>query len=240
MAIIVVLGLIPFVVMIVALVHPSERFLWGHRVAGQLLRGNGPYRQTMEVRIADQREPYSVRAAAVLSALLGGMIVPGGLAALVGVLFLFLGLDHGLPRNVEEWTLALVALSAPSGVVIAIRSLRLFGPMLRNELNVTRRMRSFVLHSGIHNAALVVIYANYALSDRADLGGVIWAVYPVISLIHVGLMWKAAASIERSRIENADADKALTQPGTLAVYSPTEPEAEPLPLPNAAPSINPV
>lgn len=213
---------VPVIVTIVAIVHPSQDFLWGHRIVRMALAGKGPYRARRELDVADMKEPRVVRATSILTAFLGGMIVPGGLAAIVGVIVIFFMLDKGFRfEDAEARTVFLVALSAPSGVVIALRCLRVYTPMLENRLDAPARMRSLAVHSGIHNAALLAVYAAYGLSERADMAQLLWATYPLVSFFHAGMLVASARAIERCRAEHDLAELALAdQPGSPPAGAP--------------------
>lgn len=212
---------VPLIVTVVAIVHPSQDFLWGHRIVRMALAGKGPYRARRELDVADMREPRVVRATSILTAFLGGMIVPGGLAAIVGVIVMFVMLDKGFSwDNAEARTIFLVALSAPSGVAIAFRCLRVYTPMLENRLDAPARMRSLAVHSGLHNAALLAVYAAYGLSERAELAHLMWATYPLVSFLHAVMLAVSARAIERCRAEHERAELALADQGACAPAGP--------------------
>lgn len=203
---------VPIVITAMAIAHPSRELLWGHRIVASWLQGKSPYRSRKTIHIEDVREPRSVRATAILTALLGGMIVPGGLAAIAGVIYAVATISEGrVPSNAEDITVFLIALSAPSGVVIAVRCLRLYTPMLNNAPGVARRMRSLAIHSGIHNVLLVMIYSAYALSPQAEPLQLLWATYPLVSLVHVGMLVSAARSIDRCERWTEEADDAIAE-----------------------------
>lgn len=204
---------VPVILTVLAIVYPSNNLLWGHHIARVVLGGQGPYRDHKRLDVRDNREPRSVRAAAILTALLGGMIVPGGLAAIAGGIVVVAMLSKGaMFDSAENATIFLVGLSAPSGVIIALRCLRLYGPMLDNQQDVTARMRSLAVHSGLHNALLLLVYAGYGLSENAEREQLLWATYPLVSLFHAGLLAVAARAIERCRRETEEADEALGAP----------------------------
>jgi hypothetical protein len=206
---------VPVVLTLLAIFHPSRKLLWGHRIAATEAHGASPYRHHRTVKVEDLKEPRLVRATAILTALLGGMMAPGIFAALVGVVAIVVLLSNSASlHTLEELTILLVALSAPSGLVIAYRCARLYGPMLDHQEDVAARMRSLAKHSGIHNTALLAVYLEYCLSSGSDLAHLGWATYPVISLIHVGLLAAAARTIERRERETEEVDAVLADPAT--------------------------
>lgn len=216
--------MVPVVLVLVALTTPAQNFLWGRKLAASAGAKN-PYRGRQDVRATDLHEPWTVRLAATLSALLGGMIVPGGLAALAALIPLFgVGgeIIEGRTIGPEAWTVFLVALSAPSGMAIAYRSLRIFSPMLRNEENITPKMRGLAWHSGVHNALLLGLYAWAAMVIREnDLSWLMVSGYNVISLIHVAFLFVAARSIDRRRAENAAYEASATRVGGAFIEPPS-------------------
>lgn len=209
------IAVVPVIVTVVAIVHPSQDFLWGNRIVRMALGGKSPYRAHRELDVAGMKEPRVVRATSILTAFLGGMIVPGGLAAIVGIIVMFVMMDKGFSlADAEARTVFLVALSAPSGVIIAFRCLRTYTPMVENRLDAPGRMRSLAIHSGLHNALLLGVYGSYAISPRADLGQLMWATYPLVSLLHAGMLLLSARAIDRCRAEDERAEQALAERGT--------------------------
>ncbi|MEZ4315780.1 MAG: hypothetical protein R3F14_47795 [Polyangiaceae bacterium] len=219
---------IPVIVTGLALVHPRHHFLWGQRLARTVIGRASPYRASARIDIDDVKEPASVRAAAVLTAFLGGMLVPGVIAAAAGGLACLFLLDRGHAfQNAENRTIFLVGLSAPSGLVISYRCLRLTRAMLENADGVTRRMRSLAVHSGVHNLLLVAVYVSFALTTSDDIEQVAWGTYPLVSLVHVTLLLVAARSIDRCRADNEELERALEEPGgAIAVRPRLDPAGE--------------
>jgi hypothetical protein len=220
--------MVPLVLVLFALTTPAQNFLWGRKLAASAGNAN-PYRGRQDLRASDLSEPWTVRLGATLSALLGGMIVPGGLAALAALIpLLSVGdkLLSGREVNAGEFAVFLVALSAPSGLAIAFRSLRVFGPMLKNEEGITKRMRGLAWHSGIHNVLLLLLYIwTWFQISEGDRSALMVAGYNVISLIHVAFLFISARSIDRRRKQNAEYEAAAARVGGTA--SPEERFIEP-------------
>lgn len=196
---------VPVVLTLLAIFAPAEHAAWGRRVAHRLIPTNGPYRGKTEVELATQSEPRVVRAASILTALLGGMIVPGGLAALVGFFFLLVSLEKDSINSDTDRVLVWLAVSSFSGLAVSFRCLRLFNAMVSNADDAPKRMRSLATHSGIHNLLLVILYTWYAFSSSAETGIVAMGTYPLVSLIHVSLLLLAARAIDARREAHAEA-----------------------------------
>lgn len=188
----------------IAISRPALHARWGKRIATDTTTGPTPYRAHRRITAADHREPRLVRATSLLTALLGGMIIPGIPAALAGILIVLVGLGKlGRAQSATDVVLFLVALSAPSGLVIAARCLRLYGPMLKNEPGIAGQMRGLAWHSGIHNGLLLAVYTIHA-ANGAALGEVVWGLYSVVSLLHVALLVASSRTIEHRRRAHAD------------------------------------
>lgn len=232
----VALAAVPVITTILAIVHPSHDFLWGQRIVRMALGRQDPYRGHRRLDVAGMKEPRVVRATSILTALLGGMIVPGGLAAIVGVIAVVVIASKDFPlHDPEVRTTFLVALSAPSGVIIALRSIRVYRPMLENHEGVSAQMRSLARHSGVHNSLLLLVYAAYGLSARHATDALLWAIYPMVSLVHAGLLVVSARAIDRCNEENERAEEALAAPaGTWASLPEPRTEAVISPAPAAA------
>jgi len=88
--------------------------VWGLVAVGEEERGRGNYREARTTVWKAGSAPLAVRVAALSSFFLGQMIVPGGLAALLGMVMMITALSHG---NVLP--IFVVQLSAPTGLVVA-------------------------------------------------------------------------------------------------------------------------
>jgi hypothetical protein len=202
----------PLLFVISALVRPAMHALWGRRIAADSTGGPGPYRGHRRITGKDHLEPTVVRVTSLLSALLGGMVVPGVPAAIVAIVVIFCALAKlDAPHSANDVLIFLVALSAPSGIVIAGRSLAVYGPMLKNEADVVVRMRRLAWHSGIHNLILLGIYVVHAV-HTGSLEGAVWGIYCVVSLIHVALLAVSARTIERRRHAHQEYLDAVGEP----------------------------
>lgn len=226
---------VPVVLTLLAIFAPAEQAAWGRRIAHRLMPTNGPYRGRSEVELATQSEPRVVRAASILTALLGGMIVPGGLAAIVGFLFMLITLEKSSISSDTDRVLIWLALSSFSGLVVSFRSLRLFGAMVNNQEDAPKRMRSLATHSGIHNLLLVILYSWYAFTPNAEMGIVAMGTYPIVSLIHVGLLMAAARAIDTRRAAHAEALELAEKQGVhlppVLPYEADSDEIEPIRIP---------
>jgi hypothetical protein len=123
------------------------------------------------------------------------MAVPGGLAALVGLLFLFSSSSgHGLAME------AMVELSAPTGLMVAARLFRAGASMLKRERHGPERARTAAKWAIVHNAVLLAAVWGVAGAGRVDNDSGGWlgtiTVYAAVSIAQALLMRQAAKALD--------------------------------------------
>jgi hypothetical protein len=210
-ALLLVLAFVPFATLLAAMMWPKGERTWGKQLLPT--EGSGrPYREIALMRWTTSREPRLVRVTSALTAFLGGMAFPGGFAGIVGMVAGVAVISQGsLADPAARLTLGL-AMSVPTGLVIAIHCFRLFGPMLENRAATTTRMRALARFSLIHNAVVATMWLGY-LVGGGDPWVAIFAVYVLISFVHVGLLRRAADVMDRRSEESLACERALEDAG---------------------------
>jgi hypothetical protein len=197
---------VPLVLYVIGL--DRGRGAWGLVFRGFVQRGSSAYRAAEVPVWKEGRAPLAVHAAAVSSFILGQMIVPGALCALVGLLMLAEML--GRPwRDVEPLLIVLI-LSAPTGLYVAGSLLSTGGAMLRREADASTQARRAARWAIGHNVALLFAIGACALGyfDAAYLGPV---AYALVSIAHALLLLRAARALD------AYADAQAKEPAPAAV-----------------------
>jgi hypothetical protein len=179
-----------------ALPHPY-RNVWGLIPGGKRLVGRGAYREMMRTTWVEGRAPIVVRISAYMSFLLGQMIVPGALAALVGLVMVPSIVLHG---REPELGILFLWLSAPTGLIVAWRLLDVGKLLLRRDPLVVETTRKAAAWEIWHNAALIVFVslAAFFLGGRANDTVILLVIGPAIGAIaHGVLLLRAATALER-------------------------------------------
>jgi hypothetical protein len=174
---------------------------WGLVPAGEEVRGAGAYRET-RVRTWKRGEaPLSVRVAALSSFFLGQMILPGGLAALVGLMVTATAIAKGNAPPL----LIILTLSAPTGLVVAAQLLAAGSAMLAHADDAAQKARVAVRWALGHNVVLLFAIGMGALAEprEADYGA-LPALYAVFSIAQALLVRHAASVIEAYRARQDD------------------------------------
>jgi hypothetical protein len=169
----------------------EARRRWRPRPMELVAVGDGSYRGAEVTRLEALGPPAHVHLTAVMCWVLGMAFVPGLLAGLYGFFFLWVGL-----------------VSVP-GLVLAMRLLRLGGPLLRGEAEAVPKARAAARFARGLNyvvlglvAALTLAYAPWRprIGDPPVpwvLGGLASiALYAAISLLHARLLDRSAGSVE--------------------------------------------
>jgi hypothetical protein len=160
---------------------------WGVVPAGRELRGNGVYRGTHATLWKRGSAPFSVRAAALSSFFLGQMIVPGALAALVGVVMVLAELSRGKADPV----LIILQLSAPTGLVVATYLLAAGAAMLNRHADAVVKARRAWRWAVGHNLVLLAALSAAALRGEWEAAA-LPAIYACISIAQALLVRRAS------------------------------------------------
>jgi len=188
---------------------------WGLVKRGQVTSGAGLYRATTTTVWALGNAPVSVRIAAFSSFVLGQMILPGALAALVGMCVLSETLSH------ERVSVALIViqLSAPTGLVVAWRLLAAGSAMLRRAPDAVaqgRRGAAWELwHNGILGTGLVV---SAIVGDRDEgMACLLVGMLVMLALGHGVLLLHAVSALEAyNAAQDAEPERAPAVAGGFA------------------------
>jgi len=181
---------LPLVLYVIGL--DRGRGAWGLVFRGFVQRGSSAYRAAEVPVWKEGKAPLAVHAAAITSFVLGQMVLPGGLAALVG----FLMLPEVLTRSGgSEPLLVVLVLSAPTGLYVAAALLSAGSAMLRRDADASEKARKAGRWAIGHNVLLLVAIAACALGsfDAFYLGPV---AYALVSLAQAALLLRAARSLD--------------------------------------------
>ncbi len=177
----------------------SKSSVWGLVPEGKGDGTGGVYRAAGAMLWKPGEAPPSVRVAALSSFFLGQMIVPGALAALLGVFILFTS-GHFGPEGV---LLVALLLSAPTGILVAVYLLSAGKAMLTRSadagVKAGRAWRAAVTHNLVLLAGVAAsAVAVGAAGNAGDAVGVAVgaSIYPLISIAQALLVRRAAADIE--------------------------------------------
>ncbi|WP_437626991.1 hypothetical protein [Sorangium sp. So ce1151] len=197
----------------------SGRRAWGVVQDGHVSQGAGVYRSVAVPTWKRGAPPFVVRAASFSSLLLGQMVVPGGLAALLGLLLFIESLGkRGEPSL--PLLLSVLVLSAPTGLAVAIKLLIAGQAMARRGPGAITSTRSAarwaIWHNLVLSAALAVVPILEPAfgSDQIAQLEVCYA-YVTVSLAHALLLRRAARALEAYDAAQA-ADPAPADPAISA------------------------
>ncbi len=168
------------------------RGAWGLTFRGFVRRGSSAYR-AVEVPVwKDGKAPLAVHVAAISSFILGQMVVPGALLALVGMLML---LDTLGNLSGPEPLLVVLMLSAPTGLYVAGALLAAGSAMLRREADAAAEARRAAYWALGHNVVLLVALGACALGGLHEiyLGP---AIYAGVSIAQALLLLHAAGALD--------------------------------------------
>ena len=176
------------------LVGARSRDVWGLVRKGELKTGPSLYRAAPMGVWARGSAPMSVRAAAFTSFLLGQMLIPGALAAVVGLIMLV----GSLATNQPNLLLTVLSLSAPTGLIVAFRLLTVGLPLLQRRADAPDKARSAATWEIRHNGVLLGGLALSALGghDREWIGCALIAGLALLAIAHGLLLRRAASTLE--------------------------------------------
>ncbi|UQA56676.1 hypothetical protein [Polyangium aurulentum] len=168
------------------------RGAWGLVFRGFVQRGSSAYRAAEVPVWKEGKAPLVVHAAAITSFVLGQMIVPGALSALVGLLMLPDMLSRG---GGGEPLMVVLVLSAPTGLYVAALLLSAGSAMLRRDADASDKARNAGRWAIGHNVLLLVAIAACVLGSFHSffLGPI---TYALVSLAHAVLLLRAARSLD--------------------------------------------
>jgi hypothetical protein len=181
-----------------ALLGGGRGKVWGLVPNGVEQRGPSVYRGAPVIRWKEGAAPMVVRVAAFSSFFLGQMVVPGALAALVGLIVLF-----GMFANGKmEPVLFVSILSGPTGVIVAGYLLSAGSALLKRDEAAAARARGAAAwalwHNGILMALMLVALAAGGVESDGGLVALaaLTLIYGGISIAQAYLLRKAAAALE--------------------------------------------
>lgn len=187
---------------------------WGLVAAGEEKMGQGAYRETRVTRWKRGKAPPVVRVAALSSFFLGQMVLPGGLAALVGI-FAVLGDGHG---PAIWWVLEL---SAPTGLVVAVFLLSAGWTMLESGSQAVAKARRAATWAIVHNLVLVAALGVAVAADGREVDSAILpCFYAAVSIVQALVVQRAARAIEVYDLARKN-DPAPIEEEILALGSPS-------------------
>lgn len=189
--------------------------VWGLVVRGYQKRGEGVYRATVVPILKPGSAPTTVKAAAMTCFLFGQMVVPGALAAIVGIIVTTVMLASPSERA-EPFTI-LLTLSSPSGLFIAARLLSAGTAMLKRSHDAAERARKVARFSLIHNGVLIAAALLVCVLKHEDaLPALLPIAYGVLSILQALLVQAAAAELD-ALDRNAEAITEKEAPSAASV-----------------------
>ena len=189
----------------------AGRDVWGLFLRGYEKHGLGAYRAQIRPVWVAGKPPISVHIAALTSFIMGQMVVPGALAALVG-LFVSLGLVANGLSGGADWVILVLMLSCPTGFIIGARQLGIGLKLLQRTEGVVSEARGLAQFSIGHNVVLVCLLTLNFLIYRED-AVYFPAVYACISRLQALVRLRAARAIEEhGHAEERDRDAAVRPP----------------------------
>jgi hypothetical protein len=163
---------------------------WGLVAAGDEKLGQGAYRETRVVRWKRGKAPLVVRVAALSSFFLGQMVLPGGLAALVGIFAVFAD-----QRGPAIWWV--LELSAPTGLVVATFLLSAGWTMLESGSQAVAKARRAARWAIVHNLVLVGALGVAVAADGREVeAAIVPCLYAALSIAQALVVQRAARAIE--------------------------------------------
>ncbi|WP_437311141.1 hypothetical protein [Sorangium sp. So ce388] len=195
----------------------SGRRAWGVVQDGHVSQGAGVYRSVAVPTWKRGSPPVVVRAASFSSLLLGQMVVPGGLAALLGLLLLLESL--GKTWREPLLLLGVLILSAPTGLAVGVKLLIAGQAMARRAPGAIASTRLAARWAIRHNLALSAGLAFVPFLEPAFEPPQIVLLafcygYVAVSLAHALLLRRAASALEAydaaQEADPAPADPAIS------------------------------
>lgn len=189
----------------------AGRGVWGLFLRGYEKNGPGAYRAQIKPVWVSGKPPVSVHLAAISSFILGQMVVPGALAALVGLIVVLEILSRGI-HSPGDYVILILMLSAPTGLMIGGRLLDVGLGLLQRAENAVQKARKLAHFSIGHNVVLLVLLGMVYLSATND-AVYFPAVYAFISISQALLLLKAVRAVDaHSDAEARDRELAIRPP----------------------------
>lgn len=189
----------------------AGRDVWGLFLQGYEKRGAGAYRAQIKPVWAAGKPPLSVRAAALTSFILGQMVVPGALAALLGLIVSLELLSRGV-NSPGDYVVHVLVLSAPTGLWIGGKLLTVGLSLLQRMPEAPANARKVARFSIIHNVVLLVTMTILRALGADDA---VWltVVYAIISIAQASLLIRAARAVDEHAVaEERDRELAVRPP----------------------------
>lgn len=189
----------------------AGRDVWGLFLQGYEKRGSGAYRAQITPVWATGKPPLSVHLAAITSFILGQMVVPGALAALLGLVVSLEILSRGV-HSPGEYVIHVLVLSAPTGLMIGGKLLSVGLSLLQRADGAVENARKVARFSIIHNVVLLVAMAVLFIAGAAE-AVLLTVVYSTISIAQACLLHRAARAVEEHSVaEERDRELAIRPP----------------------------
>ncbi len=185
------------------------RNMWGLFLRGYEKHGAGAYRAQMAPVWVAGKPPISVHIAAISSFILGQMIVPGALAALIGLVVSFKLITAGMHSS-GDYVIVLLMLSAPTGLYIGGKLLDVGLALMQRAEDAADRARRLARFSILHNLVLLLAMILVGVFVSSDA---IWfsVIYAFVSLAQAGSLLSAARAVDVHRDAEAH-DRELAPP----------------------------
>jgi hypothetical protein len=185
------------------------RNMWGLFLRGYEKHGSGAYRAQMSPVWVAGKPPIAVHIAAITSFILGQMVIPGSLAALLG-LVISLEIIFREMHSSGDYVIVLLMLSAPTGLYIGAKLLDTGLALMQRAENAAERARRLARLSILHNLVLLlamILVGGFVSSDA------IWfpVVYAFVSIAQAGSLTRAARAVDAHRDAEAH-DRELAPP----------------------------
>lgn len=172
----------------------AGRNVWGLFLRGYEKHGAGAYRAHVSPVWVAGKPPLSVHLAAISSFILGQMVVPGALAALIGLVVALEILSRGL-HNSGDSIIVILMLSAPTGLMIGGKLLDVGLALLQRADGAVKKARNVARFSIIHNVVLLLALGAVYVVDTND--AVFFpAIYACISVAQAALLLTAARAVD--------------------------------------------
>lgn len=189
----------------------AGRDVWGLFLRGYEKNGPGAYRAQIKPVWISGKPPLSVHLAAISSFILGQMVVPGALIALVGLIVVLELLSRGF-HGPGDYVIVILMLSAPTGLMIGGRLLNVGLCLLQRAQGAVTNARKLAYFSIGHNVVLLLLLGCVYLVATND-AVYFPAVYASISISQALLLLKAARSVDaHGEAEARDRELAVRPP----------------------------
>jgi hypothetical protein len=192
----------------------SGRNMWGLLLRGYEKHGAGAYRAHVAPVWVAGKPPLSVHIAAISSFILGQMVVPGGIAALLGLVVSLELLSRGV-HGPGDYVIFVLQLSVPTGMLIAGRLLTVGLGLLQRAEGVVQKARSVARLSIIHNVVLLACMGGiYAMATNDAV--YFPAGYACVSIAQAVVLLVAARAIDAHGAAEARDRELAPPPAQLA------------------------